>query len=1246
MKTNRASFSLWARQLAAAMALLQLTTLLPTAAYAQTVTDTDIVRRQSQYASVQQAVYQLVAEATDTDADGTVETPVMKLGTGEGPSDGGVIPDASGAPKTDGFGGALGYCSWDNGVATAGVNYLPGGVAAANRALAVISYGLDNTFQTTCADAATGSMVGDDYLFSMTLNQVSAGASATVSLYWGAPVASLAALNALNTAAIHDGEARITKDNNQVYRWNLSNTAWERLGAGGSQNWSDSGVTDAYILGKAAVGQGAVGAEALVANGGAGVAMGLLGSGTQTGVNIYNTAGNTVNAFLGYDNTASKLVLSAQSGVLSIQLGGSERMVVGADGSLALNGATVIDASRNLSAVGGTFSGAINSASVQVGGATVIDASRNIANVGNVTAAGTVEAAAFKINGVTVMDNSGAGSFASVTSTGNVTVGGMLTSTGTIAANGGITTTGLTSSGQVLGPVGTVGAPAFSFTGRTNTGVYSPAAATLGLTAGGAQVLQATATNLTLPVGLTVSGGDLVLSGPNISGTLAARPVAGIANRIYLATDTNEIYRDTGATWVGTGVSWSNVSSVPAAISTYAVNMDQNVRTTDSPTFSRLTSTVATGTAPFTVASTTAVTNLNADLLDGQHGAYYRDATNLNAGTVAVARGGTGLGTTPTNGQLLIGNGTNYTLAGITAGNGVSVTNGAGSITVGLPNVGVAGTYGSAATVPVVTTDAQGRITGVVNTAMTPAWANITGKPTTLGGYVGTDSITANPGTRVGSGFYENSAATTANGWPVTNNSWYHLMASTHSNVANYYSMQLAADFFAQDLYYRSTNNSGATAWNKVLHSVNAPYALAMDQNVRTTDAPTFAGLTANGTIYATGSITGTNTSNATITAMAGLGGLEARGNGTGAAVLAFHRPGVWGSYLGLDTDNQLKYGGWSFGTAAYVLHSGNAPYAWNMNQNVRTADAPTFAGVYNNDWFRNNNAGQGMYNQATGRHFYSESSAFWRMTSDNGLRFVAGDNATLRGFVYHDSNGFGLLNDIGTWVVRSNFGGAAGGSLYGAWDATNLTIGSQQVLHAGNYGSYALSRWGNVGTDFDISSANNSASYSAAAIELRELNHGGPMSGAWSEAPRLGFHWGGRVASQIAMGADGTIMVLDNPGTGYEKFAAGNIYANGTLNVASTLTFTAANPVISSSSYVTVPGGLYVSGGTAYFQNQLQARGGVNNDSGPLSLSAAGGYIAALNPVSLSVSAASGGACTVAGAIARDGANDVYVCK
>jgi len=57
-------------------------------------------------------------------------------------------------------------------------------------------------------------------------------------------------------------------------------------------------------------------------------------------------------------------------------------------------------------------------------------------------------------------------------------------------------------------------------------------------------------------------------------------------------------------------------------------------------------------------------------------------ASSKLTGTVAVATGGTGVSTTPTNGQLLIGNGSGYTVANITAGSGISVTNGSGSITI------------------------------------------------------------------------------------------------------------------------------------------------------------------------------------------------------------------------------------------------------------------------------------------------------------------------------------------------------------------------------------------------------------------------------------------------------------------------------------------------------------------------------------------------------------------------------------
>ena len=56
--------------------------------------------------------------------------------------------------------------------------------------------------------------------------------------------------------------------------------------------------------------------------------------------------------------------------------------------------------------------------------------------------------------------------------------------------------------------------------------------------------------------------------------------------------------------------------------------------------------------------------------------------TGTGTGITAVINGGTGLGTIPSNGQLLIGNGTGYTLRTLTAGTGITVTNGSGTISI------------------------------------------------------------------------------------------------------------------------------------------------------------------------------------------------------------------------------------------------------------------------------------------------------------------------------------------------------------------------------------------------------------------------------------------------------------------------------------------------------------------------------------------------------------------------------------
>ena len=65
-------------------------------------------------------------------------------------------------------------------------------------------------------------------------------------------------------------------------------------------------------------------------------------------------------------------------------------------------------------------------------------------------------------------------------------------------------------------------------------------------------------------------------------------------------------------------------------------------------------------------------------------------AAGLSA-TLAVASGGTGLTTTPTNGQIDIGNGTGFTRTTLTAGSNVTITNGAGSITIAASGGGSSG---------------------------------------------------------------------------------------------------------------------------------------------------------------------------------------------------------------------------------------------------------------------------------------------------------------------------------------------------------------------------------------------------------------------------------------------------------------------------------------------------------------------------------------------------------------------------
>lgn len=85
---------------------------------------------------------------------------------------------------------------------------------------------------------------------------------------------------------------------------------------------------------------------------------------------------------------------------------------------------------------------------------------------------------------------------------------------------------------------------------------------------------------------------------------------------------------------------------------------------------------------------------------------YSTSATTLAAGTLPVAAGGTGATTTPTNGQLLIGNGTSYAVASLGTGTGISTTTGSGTLTIN--NTGVTSLAGTS---PVTASASTGSVT-------------------------------------------------------------------------------------------------------------------------------------------------------------------------------------------------------------------------------------------------------------------------------------------------------------------------------------------------------------------------------------------------------------------------------------------------------------------------------------------------------------------------------------------------------
>jgi hypothetical protein len=202
---------------------------------------------------------------------------------------------------------------------------------------------------------------------------------------------------------------------------------------------------------------------------------------------------------------------------------------------------------------------------------------------------------------------------------------------------------------------------------------------------------------------VTVNAKGLVTAGTNPTtlagyGITDAQPLDADLTAIAALAGTSGILRKTAAdTWsldtntyltsAVTTISFGTTGLTPVTASTGAVTVAGTLVAANGGTglSSYAVGDILYASAATTLAKLTAVATGNVLISGGVTTAPSWGKVGLAthvSGTLPIANGGTNVTTTPTNGQLLIGNGSGYALAALSPGTGITITNGSGTITI------------------------------------------------------------------------------------------------------------------------------------------------------------------------------------------------------------------------------------------------------------------------------------------------------------------------------------------------------------------------------------------------------------------------------------------------------------------------------------------------------------------------------------------------------------------------------------